>query len=840
MRQKFYIVTISLFFLFAFTTSAQEFSAQKVVKAVGFDVSPELRSVQPVTPSYIDRSWKDKVIPNKDGFQEEFKTESLWNGPDPVLQDYSSSSREMANIDKNFDGLNNTSGIAPPDTQGDVSNNYYFQMVNLSFRIWDKNGNSVYGPAANSTLWNGFQGPWTGTNDGDPIVLYDQFADRWIATQFSMPNYPSGPFYELVAVSATNNPTGAWYRYAFEFANMPDYPKFGVWADGYYFTINQFAPPNLNFAGGAICVLNRNAMLQGDPNAQMVFFNMGTSFGSLLPADADGSLQPLPGNYIANLGSNALRIWKTNVNWSNPQSSSVSLVSTLTTQPYSYSGITINQPGTTQTLDPLASRLMYRLQYRKFPTYEAMVTNHTVNANGTGRAGVRWYELRNTGSGWFIYQQGTYAPADGNNRWMASIAMNGNGDIALGYSVSGTNTFPSIRVTGQTASNSGSGIMNISETQILAGTKAQTGVNRWGDYSMMSVDPTNDANFWFTTEYSNGGWNWKTRIASFNLGTSTIMAPVADFAANNCNVVTGSNVQFNDLSINNPTSWQWSFPGGVANSITTQSPVVTYNTPGTYNVALTVSNAAGTHTKTVNSYITVTNPLPVGYCQSNSLNSSPDFIANVKVGAVSYPSGATTYSDFTNKSFNMTRGTSSSIVLTPGSTTRKEFWRIWIDYNNDGDFDDANELVYSANNRKGNATGTIVVPTNVTTGQKRMRVTCKFGSAPGSCEIFTSGEVEDYTVNIIEGSLAPTISKSETNFALNVYPNPARDVVNIKLTTESAKINVKLYNSLGVILNDFDINEKEAAINVGTLPKGLYYIGVDDGKQTALRKFIKE
>jgi hypothetical protein len=414
MKTKFYIPVLSLsILLWSSVLFSQSVTLEKVITPVGFDISQKLSDIPPVTPGYLDQTWKEKVIPNKEGFLEEFNTEATWKGPDPVLQ---SSIMKAATatpvIGQNFSGLSNTSGVAPPDTQGDVGPNHYFQMVNLSFQIWNKTGTSVYGPALSSTLWSGFTGPWTGTNDGDPIVLYDQAADRWIATQFSLPNYPSGPFYELVAVSQTGDPTGAWYRYAFEFANMPDYPKFGVWPDGYYMTINQFKASRLTFAGAAVCVFERSLMLNGNPNARMLFFNLGTLYGSLLPADADGSTQPVSGtpNYLANLGTNSLRIWEAKINWTTTNLSTVSLVKTLATQSYSYSGITINQPGTSQTLDPLASRLMYRLQYRNFGSYEVMLTNHSVNANGTGRAGVRWYELRNYGSGWNIHQQGTFAP----------------------------------------------------------------------------------------------------------------------------------------------------------------------------------------------------------------------------------------------------------------------------------------------------------------------------------------------------------------------------------------------------------------------------------------------
>jgi PKD repeat protein len=844
---------------FSLEAFAQATGPEKVITPLGFDILRKLSDVRPIQPGYLDRSWKDGVIPNKDGFLTEFDKPAVWTGPDPVLQSKMLKSLFPASIGRNFGGLSNTSGVAPPDTDGDISPGYYMQMVNLSFQIFDRNGNSLYGPALSSTLWDGFTGAWTGTNDGDPVVLYDQFADRWIATQFSLPNYPSGPFYQLVAVSKTNDPTGAWYRYAYQFANMPDYPKFGVWPDGYYFTVNQFKPPSLSFAGAGVCVLDRAAMISGDPNARMLLFNLGTSYGSLLPADADGAGLPPAGspNYLANLGTNALRIWKASINWSNTTASSVSLVQTLATQPFSYSGISIRQPGTSQTLDALASRLMYRLQYRNFGTYQVMLTNHTVNANGSGQAGVRWYELRNSGSGWSVYQQGTYAPADGNSRWMASVAMNGNGDIGIGYSVSGTALYPSIRVTGQSKANSGTGILDITETSIVEGTASQTGVNRWGDYSMMSVDPADDSTFWYTSEYSNGGWNWRTRVASFGIPSPAVLAPVASFSANPATVMAGQQVSFTDLSANNPSSWSWTFPGGTPSSSVVQNPAVVYSTPGVYSVSLVVYNSAGSDTLVKPGYINVTAFNP-SYCSSSGASAGKEWINAVGLGSYTNTSGADNgYGDFTAQPVPVVSGSSYGLSLNPGFSgkPRSEYWRVWIDYNKDGDFLDNGELVYSANAQKGNVSGTIAIPPGLS-GETRMRVSMKYNAAPASCEQFSFGEVEDYTLSFsatppaqpgsgtgdgrVTAENGSTLSSGEKPLILEIYPNPATEVLNVNVTGNSPTINIKIYNSIGQILEDFNTTASLAGIDLGGYRKGIYFIGADDGVHTALKKFIRE
>ncbi len=857
MKVKFYISILALsIFLWTANAFSQEVKPEKVMKSIGFDISKKLSDVKYKSAGYIDQTWKEKVIPNKDGFLDQFKTEATLKGPDPVLQgNQLKASSASATVGKNFAGQDNASGVAPPDTQGDVSPLYYFQMVNLSFQIWDKNGNSLLGSTPSSALWDGFTGAWTGTNDGDPIVLYDQAADRWIATQFALPNYPSGPFYELVAVSTTNDPRGTWYRYAFEFTNMPDYPKFGVWSDGYYLTVNQFASRTGRFQGAGVCILDRAAMISGSSSARMLFFNLGTSYGSLLPADADGLTAPPAGspNYLADLSTNSLHIWQAHVDWNTTTNSSVTLVKTLATQAYSYSGITVSQPGTSQTLDALATRLMYRLQYRNFGNYQVMLTNHSVNADGTGRAGVRWYELRNYGSGWSIYQQGTYAPADGNSRWMGSIAMNGNGDIGLGYSVSSSSTYPSIRFAGQTAANSGSGVLDVTETSIKAGALSQTGVNRWGDYSMMSVDPTDDATFWYTTEYSGGGWNWKTQIASFNFGASVVTTPVANFSATPLTVTAGQQVSFTDQSTNTPTSWSWVFTGGTPATSTVKNPVVTYPTAGTYTVSLTATNSAGSNTITKTNYITVTST-SISYCVSKGSNTSYEWIKTVTLGSFTNTSASNSgYGNFVSTVIPLTSGSSTSLALSPGFSgkSRYEYWKVWIDYNKDGDFLDAGENVYTANRQKGSVSGTITVPAGLT-GETRMRVQMKYGSAPSSCELFTYGEVEDYTVSFSTGLNAPVsnlpgssvnapaaISKVN-NLKLEIYPNPASDLLNVKLTGAEETVNIKIYNALGQIIDDFNIKDNQSTINLSKYKKGLYFVGVDDGVHNALKKFVKE
>jgi hypothetical protein len=565
------LICSQTFFLFGQKTV---FKPAMVKRAVYFDKTQPLRDMHLIKPSKGKKA--EEEIPNetdRDAFNHP-RPKPFKYAEDPVWQklDGDQSVQLTAPI-QNFDGITNLSGVYPPDTQGDVGPNNYVQVVNSNFAIWNKTGTLLYGPAALKTIWAGIPSPWNGTNNGDPVVLYDQVANRWIISQFSLPTSKT-QYAELIAISQTADPTGAWYRYVFQFGNkMPDYPKLGVWPDAYYLSVNQFIS-GASWGGVGACALDRTKMLAGDPAASMVYFDLGPDSdpSNMLPSDWDGTTPPLPNEpgyftYFNDWSSATdyfLKIWEFHVDWTNTANSTFSEAASLITAPFNSAlcsatrGRCINQPGTTIKLESLADRLMYRLQYRNFGDHRAMVTNHTVNVDGSGRAGIRWYELRNSSTGWTIHQQGTYSP-DANHRWVGSVAMNAQGDMALGYSVSNsTNVYPSIRYTGRFA-NETPGLMTFPEQTIISGSGYQSGASaRWGDYSMMSVDPIDDNTFWFTTEYvqTSGNTTWKTRIASFKFDN---IAPVADFSASITKTCLNNTVNFTDQSIGIPTSWQWSF-----------------------------------------------------------------------------------------------------------------------------------------------------------------------------------------------------------------------------------------------------------------------------------------
>ena len=605
---------------------------------VYFGISPPLRDMQQIAPAKKEKFVQE--VPNKVGRKEFFGIEipPFTLPEDPVWQKQDGTYMPAnATPIQNFDGITAT-GVYPPDTQGDVGPNHYVQNVNRKYAIYDKSGSLLLGPSNMNTIWTGIPAPWLGTNNGDPIVMYDQVADRWFISQFSLPN--TTQYAILIAVSVTSDPTGSWYQYVYEYGNqMPDYPKFGVWPDGYYMSVNQFTG-GASWGGVSVAVFERDQMLVGNPAAQWVNIELGTSSPaeSMLPSDWDGTVAPPAGapNYFTYMATDALKIYTFTVDWVTPANTVFAFLSSLTTAAFdqtictAYRGRCIDQPGTCTAvkLESLSDRLMYRLQYWNYGTHQAMVTNHSVDV-GSSRAGVRWYELRNTGSGWSIYQQGTYAPTDGLHRWMGSIALNSVGDIALGYTVSdGSTTFPGIRYTGRRATDP-LGMMTVSEQTVINGTGCQTGsAARWGDYSMMSVDPVDNTTFWYTTEYiqSTGTANWRTRITSFLFDDSpTIITNPASligtaFATLNGSVNANGYATSYHFEWGTTTSYGNSTPTTSAGSGTALNPVtypLTGLSPATmYHCRLVGVSSEGTSYGSDQSFTTDCPPTAIPYLES--------------------------------------------------------------------------------------------------------------------------------------------------------------------------------------------------------------------------------
>jgi hypothetical protein len=455
---------------------------------------------------------------------------------DPVAAPFAGSLTDVTSV-LNFDGQSaqdnrNLFGFAfvPPDTNGAVGATQFVQMVNVTIAVYDKSSGALQlGPAAIHTLWPGFGGLCefggntpTFADGGDPVVLYDHLAGRWLVTQLQF-DTTFTHIAQCLAVSTTSDATGAYNRYEFDFgSNFPDYPKFGVWPDAYYSAINVFPPHG--FAGAEACAFDRNAMLAGAP-ASAVCFQQSPTVSSLLPADLDGNTLPpadSPNYFVGLADSTHLNFFRFHVDFSNPANSTFSGPTLVSVAPYNeicarattVACIPEPQPG--EKVDGLADRVMFRLAYRNFGDHESLVVNHTVK--GGELAGVRWYEIRNP-SAPFIYQQSTLIDPNV-NYWLGSIAMDKTGNMALGFSVSSHTVFPSVYVAGRAPTDPAGAMFG--PLVVVKGSGVQfNSFKRWGDYSSMSVDPTDDCTFWYTNEYYaiTGSFNWATRIGSFKFNS---------------------------------------------------------------------------------------------------------------------------------------------------------------------------------------------------------------------------------------------------------------------------------------------------------------------------------
>lgn len=492
-------------------------------------LSQPLRDLPALTADEYEKMEIDAMKPRNEEMRERFypfAETALPKGDDPAWQVKMGTSPAPKAPIVSFDGQ--TSPYYPPDANGTAGPNHYMQTINSVYAIYSKTGALLAGPTNLNLLFGNVTGATC--NDGDPIVLYDEQADRWLVVEFSICGSND---YMLFAVSQTNDPTGSWHRYSFDVDDMPDYEKIGIWQDGYYMGTN-----NSGAGKKDIYVFERSKMLLGQ-TAQMVGFDNAwrpttiDGFMCVPPVDNDGAFAPAgsPGLFITINddaiagGSDQLWIYELAVNWSSPASSTFVRAQQLAVPAFdSNFGANwdnIKQPGTTRELDAIPQVVMNAPQYRNFGSYQTLVCCHTVDVDNTDHAGIRWYELRKTTGTWSVRQSGTYAP-DAHSRWMGSIRLNGQSEIGLGYSVSSTSVYPGIRYTGQTAAAyaAGNGTLDLAEQTILTGTYSQTAYNRWGDYSGLSVDPSDDRTFWYTNQYIGTSSARKTRIASFQVGSA--------------------------------------------------------------------------------------------------------------------------------------------------------------------------------------------------------------------------------------------------------------------------------------------------------------------------------
>jgi hypothetical protein len=617
----------------------------------------------------------------------------------------------------NFEGIGNINGVAPPDTEGTVGPNHYIQVVNLAFQVFDKAGASIEGPFNTNTLWTGFGGPCQNDNSGDAIFLYDEQADRFVLTQFAVGSGQAVCF----AVSTSPDPTDTYYLYQFDTLRFPDYFKLGVWpvaANNAY-----FMSTNSGFQGQYdVYAFNRASMLAGDPASQQAFQNY---LNLMMPADVDGSTPPPAGTpgimytfrdgsepYFNNPPNDSLDIWEFDVDWTTPANSSFTNVQsfvppTLAEFNWTVCGFFVQsclpQPSPGVSVDSASWWPMQRLVYRNFGTHETLVGAWTVDVTGTpDLAAPRWFELRRTpldgapeGAGWTLHQQGTHSP-DGDHRFMPSIAMDGRGNIAMGYSVTSTTVKPSIRYAVRSPSDPLGTLQT--EAELITGTGVETNVSRWGDYASMDVDPVDDCTFWFTSEYiaSDGSFNWQTRVGTFKvqgcdgLGATptsqSICSPdTAEYDLTLFEIFSGTT----NMSITGcPTDAVCSFD---VNPVIFPATMTTFEvsntgavTPGGYSMTVTATdNSDPGLTRDVNLGLDIFDSVSTGLAidspsdGATGVSVTPTLQWEDAVQAQSYDVEVATDAGFTNIVFSRTGVTNESVAVSPElNTSTTYYWRV--------------------------------------------------------------------------------------------------------------------------------------------------------------------
>lgn len=503
----------------------------KVSYDVAHDVSPPLRVMaQSAVPSR-----RHRVEVREPG-------RNLRLSPAPVEADGATQAVYLPKLPTTqviaFDGITGNDAMAtPPDTNGSVGSTQFVEITNWVYEVFDKTTGKVsLPPTRYETIWHGFNNGCGENDNGDPVVLWDKLAQRWLVSHLSFTSFTQ-KYLVCVAVSTTADATGPYARYSFDFGSgNPDYEKFAVWPDAYYFSANTIIP---KFAlTSQPCAFDRKAMLSGN-RAKMICFQPDPKNYGLLPSDFDGTIVPPQGepNHYLELGntSNRLKEFDFHVDFAHPRQSTFSGPHSIAVPSYSLAcrgGFCIPEPPPGSLLDSLGDRLMFRLPYRNFGDHESIVVVHSVKPGerSTAKAATRWYELRSTppAGNFELYQAGTFQHAS-TSLWMASIAMDKQGDIAMGMSASSKTVKPSVWYTGRVPSDP-LGRMQAPTVAINGSAVQEGGINgsvRWGDYSSMSVDPSDDCTFWYTQEYynkKNGGAvsvDWSTHIVAFKFDSCT-------------------------------------------------------------------------------------------------------------------------------------------------------------------------------------------------------------------------------------------------------------------------------------------------------------------------------
>lgn len=821
------------------------------------------------------KQWSgNKVVPGKGS-----------SGPDPLVQQQRNTSQiQMRSTSLVFDSTTNTA--TPSDPTGAIGLDFYIASWNTAFQIFNRDGSPAAGMPGAADLATVF-----GENPGDPIVLYDAAVDRYILTQFS--GNPNG---FSVAVSQTNNPiTGGWHVYsssAFQTGAFPDYTKFSIWSDAYYVTAN------IGGGNGNVWAIEREKMLIGDPTASIQAFNapglVTSGFYSPqvfnvsnndLPATGNATMVYMQDDAWAGVDDDHLKLWTINVDWTTPANSSISAPIEVPVTDFIgvFDGGAFNnlQQPNGVSIDAMQATIMNQAQFRKFATHNSVVFNFVVDVGvGEKLAAVRWYEMRQTGDGqpWTIYQEGTYTAPEGRHAWAASMGMDVSGNIAMAYSSLSTTESISLRYTGRFDGDPLNVMTGLEE--VIVQSNSDNPFTRYADYSHLTVDPLDDGTFWFTSEYFRNG-NRRDAVAAFQItaplpndvGVTDITQPengVLSVAENITVTIRnfGENEQSNipvSYSINGGTVVNETFtgpigPGSTASYTFTQLADLSIDGQA---YEITASTGLTNDDNTNNDSFTKTVTNMVLYCEPSAINGcGVDGIKQFILADISVDDGGdgcnTTgsspgYADRRDEMTDLDSNAGNNVYTLQAQTNwdggaNVEALSLWVDFDDNGTFEDSERLIsgefFTAVDVL--VDFTLTIPTDAALGSHVMRVKAIDTSAGGDilnpCSDFDWGEVQDYTVTIIDSSLGlPEINLDDSEFSIVSLPNNQFEI--ILKTSTNEKLSFSLYAVTGQILAFNNIekeNESEYRydLDMSYVSSGVYLVKIGRGNVFKMGKIV--
>lgn len=767
-----------LFLMGIFTAQAQKQGSLKATSTAKAAYMVEVPALSKMDNIIAAKGQEHVAPPKRRGTNTFVEGKGLPIGRDPLIQQQLNTPKAPGRA-PTIDFPAHT-GTVLNDPTGAIGPNHYVYAFNSGFGILDRSGNVLVPEASLATLF-------PNEDLGDPVVVYDRYADRFIIMQFS--DTPNGI---LIAVCQGPDPVNdGWYTYRFNTGSFPDYEKMSVWSDGYYITANK----DSGSAGSSdvVYALERDEMLAGNANAQIVGFPLPTTATSgfyspggfncigpnLPPVGTPQPIVYLQDDAWAGVSQDHLKIWNVSVDWNTPNNSSISSPQIINTAPYDSvfdngSFNNLDEPGNGPDIDALQATMMYMTNYRRFGSYNSAVMNFAVDVSGNDtKSGIRWYELRQTADGqpWTIYQEGTYSQPN-YSTFCGSISMDAQGNIGLAYTIVSSTVYTSLRYTGRQASDP-LGTMTITEQNIVDGdAQNNRSDGRYGDYAQLTVDPTDDMTFWHIAEYMKGPNNVrKSHVAAFKIevgppDTEAPTTPTNLSASNTTDTTTNLSwtASTDNVSVNGYDVYQDGNLVGTASGTTYTATGLTALT--SYDFYVVAKDGAGNTSGNSNTVTVVTLDVQINYCDSASTNINDEFIGRVQLNTIDNSSGGQFYTDFTGISTTLSKDTSHTITVTPTwtGTIYSEGYSVWIDYNQDGDFTDSGEQVWTqAPTTNTPVSGSFTVPSSALNGATRMRVSLKYNGIPTPCETFTYGEVEDYTVIIQDGTGGPTCTDGIQN-----------------------------------------------------------------------------